>query len=100
METKLFGPVTGTATKSRLSGNMLPIKKTCENGWSNFSENLRIVALIPFTPDGDECVTEKLKAYSWSSSMRCSPDSECDACDTGSGHVHASFMSDLHAIWQ
>ena len=37
--------VTGIATKPRLSGNMLPNIKTCENGWSNFSGNLRIVAL-------------------------------------------------------
>ena len=31
---------TFTATKPWLSGNMLPNIKTCENGWSNFSENL------------------------------------------------------------
>ena len=36
--------VTGIGTKPRLSGNMLPNIKTCENGWSNFSENLRSVA--------------------------------------------------------
>ena len=35
----------GTATKPWLSGNMLPSKHTCENRWSNFSENLRVVAL-------------------------------------------------------
>ena len=34
--------VTGTPTKPYLSGNMLPNINTCENGWSNFSENLRI----------------------------------------------------------
>ena len=33
--------VTGIATKPRLSGNILPYIKTCENGWSNFSQNLR-----------------------------------------------------------
>ena len=33
-----------TATKPRLSGNMLPNINTCENWWY-FSENLRIVAL-------------------------------------------------------
>ena len=32
--------------------------------------------------------------------MRGSLDSECDAYDTGSGHVYASFMSDLSAICQ
>ena len=32
--------VTGTATKPWLSGNMLPNINTCENGWSNISENL------------------------------------------------------------
>ena len=31
--------------RNRDSGNTLPSIKTCENGWSNFSENLRIVAL-------------------------------------------------------
>ena len=44
-ETKLFDLVTGTATKPRLSGNMLPNIKTCENGWSNFSETVWIVVL-------------------------------------------------------
>ena len=37
--------LTGTTTKPRLSRSMLPNIKTCENGWSKFSENLRIVAL-------------------------------------------------------
>ena len=32
------------ATKPRLSGNMFPNINTCENGWSNFSGNLRVVA--------------------------------------------------------
>ena len=45
METKLFDIVPGTATKPRLSGNMLPNIKTCENEWSNFSKYLRNVAL-------------------------------------------------------
>ena len=36
--------VTGIATKPWLSWNMCPNIKTCENGSSNFSENLRIVA--------------------------------------------------------
>ena len=31
--------VTGIATKQPFSRNMLPNIKTCENGWSNFSEN-------------------------------------------------------------
>ena len=43
--TKLFYLMTGTATKPWLSGIMLPNIKTCENRWSNFSENLRIVDL-------------------------------------------------------
>ena len=30
------------ATKPWLSGNMLPNIKICENGWSNFKENLRL----------------------------------------------------------
>ena len=42
METKLFELVTGTSTKPWLSGNMLP------NGWSNFSENMRVVAIKLF----------------------------------------------------
>ena len=37
--------VTGIATESRFSGNMVPNIKTNENGRSNFSENLRTVAL-------------------------------------------------------
>ena len=37
--------VAGIATKPWLSGNMFPNIKICENGWSNFSNNLRIVAL-------------------------------------------------------
>ena len=37
--------VTGIATKPFLSGNMLSNVKTCENGWSNFSENFRIIVL-------------------------------------------------------
>ena len=42
---EIFNPVIGTATKSWLSGNMLPDIKTCKNGWSKFAENLIIVAL-------------------------------------------------------
>ena len=37
--------VTGTAIKPSLSGNMLSNMNTCKNGWSNFSENLRIIVL-------------------------------------------------------
>ena len=37
--------MTGIATKPRLSGNMLPKIKTCENEWSNFSENLRVMEI-------------------------------------------------------
>ena len=37
--------VTGIATKLRLSRNMFPNIKTCKNRWSDFSKNLRIVAL-------------------------------------------------------
>ena len=37
--------VTGIASKPWLSGNMLPTIKPCENGWSNFPENLRVVAI-------------------------------------------------------
>ena len=37
--------VTGIATKLWLSGNMFPNIKICENGWSNFSENLRMVGI-------------------------------------------------------
>ena len=40
--------VTGIATKQRLSGNKFTNIKTCENGRSNFSENMRIVALKLF----------------------------------------------------
>ena len=46
-ETKLFDLVTGPTTKPWLSGNMLPNINTCENGWLNFLENLRLcIALI------------------------------------------------------
>ena len=41
---KLFDLVTCTATKPRLSGDILPNINTCKNGWSHFSESLRIVA--------------------------------------------------------
>ena len=41
----MFNLVTGTATEPCLSGNMLPNIKIYENGWLNFSINLRIVAL-------------------------------------------------------
>ena len=34
-----------TATKPWLSWNILPNIKTYENGWANFSENLRIMAI-------------------------------------------------------
>ena len=44
-ETKLFKLVTGTEMKPWLSRNMLPNVNTCENGWSNFSANLRVVSL-------------------------------------------------------
>ena len=37
--------VTGIAPKPWPSGNMFSNIQTCENGWSNFSENLRIIAL-------------------------------------------------------
>ena len=37
--------VTGIATNSLLSGNKLPNVKTCEYGWSNFSENPRVRAI-------------------------------------------------------
>ena len=40
--------VTGTATKPRLSGNMSPNIITCENGSSNFSNNLRVVTIKLF----------------------------------------------------
>ena len=41
METKLFDLVTATATL----GKHVTKIKTCKNGWSNLSENLRIVTL-------------------------------------------------------
>ena len=44
-EIKLFELVTGTEMKPWLSRNMLPNINTCENGWSNFSANLRVVSL-------------------------------------------------------
>ena len=44
-ETKLFELVTGTEMKPWLKRNMLPNINTCENGWSNFSANLRDVSL-------------------------------------------------------
>ena len=44
-ETKLFELVTSTTTKPWLSRNMIPNRKTCEKGWSNFSENFRVIAL-------------------------------------------------------
>ena len=37
-----FELVTGIATKLQFLGNVLPNIKTCETGWSNFSENLRL----------------------------------------------------------
>ena len=37
--------MTGIATKPWLSGNMLQNIKTYENGWLNFSENLRLVSI-------------------------------------------------------
>ena len=43
-ETKLFDIVTATGTKPWLSRNMLPNSKTCKKEWSNFSENLTVVA--------------------------------------------------------
>ena len=45
METKLVELVTGTEMKPWLSRNMLPNINTCENGWSNFSANLRVLSL-------------------------------------------------------
>ena len=41
----MFELVTGTDMKPRLSRNMLPNINTCENGWSNFSANLRVLSL-------------------------------------------------------
>ena len=48
---KNFNLVTGSAIKLWLSGNMLPNIKTCKKILSNFSQNLRIMALklIEFT---------------------------------------------------
>ena len=37
--------VTGIVTKPRFSVNRMPNKKTHKNRWSNFSENLRVVAI-------------------------------------------------------
>ena len=48
MEVVSLIQLTGIVTKSRLSGDMLPNIKTCGSGWSNFSENLRILALKLF----------------------------------------------------
>ena len=45
IEKYIFELVTVTTTKPRLSGKQLPNMNTCENGWSNFSESLRLVAL-------------------------------------------------------
>ena len=45
METKLLELVTGTEMKPWLSRNMLPNINTCENGWSNFSANHRVLSL-------------------------------------------------------
>ena len=44
-ETKLFELVTGTEMKPWLLRNMLTITNTCENGWSNFLANFRVVSL-------------------------------------------------------
>ena len=44
-ETKLFQLVTDTEMKPRLLRNMLPNINTSENGWSNFSANLKVVSL-------------------------------------------------------
>ena len=44
-ETKLFELVTGTEMKPWLSRNMLININACENGWSNFSANLRVLSL-------------------------------------------------------
>ena len=45
VKSELIQLVTGIATKPGLSGNILPNIKPCENGWSNFLENLRVIAL-------------------------------------------------------
>ena len=42
---ELFELVTITTTKPRLSGNMLPNRKTCENEWWNILENIKVVAI-------------------------------------------------------
>ena len=47
-ETKLFELVTGTEMNPWLSRNMLPNINTCENGWSDFSANLRVVSIKLF----------------------------------------------------
>ena len=44
-ETKLFELVTGTEMKPWLLRNMLPNMNTCENWWSNFSANFKVVSL-------------------------------------------------------
>ena len=44
----LFEIVTCKTTKPRLSGNMLPNRNSCENGWANFSANMRDVAIKLF----------------------------------------------------
>ena len=41
----MFELVTGTEMKPWLSRNMLPKINTCENGWSNFSANIRVMSL-------------------------------------------------------
>ena len=41
----MFELVTGAEMKPWLSRNMLPNINTCENGWPNFSANLRVVSL-------------------------------------------------------
>ena len=67
-ETKLFDLVTGTATKRRLSGNMLPNINTCENGCTNFSASLRLVTtkLIDLTQfvNPIELTQAEMKLYS------------------------------------
>ena len=44
-ETKLFELVTGTEMKPWFSRNMVPNINTCENGYSNFSANLKVMSL-------------------------------------------------------
>ena len=46
-----------------MSGNMLQNLKTCENGLSNFSENLRIVALKLL--DLTQSLSPNLSIYSY-----------------------------------